>query len=59
MKYTKTNIKQLERILFMYFEWEYEVTPEVSRLVTEMLLDLYDEYKDDERIFSKEKDQDK
>ncbi|WP_260527791.1 hypothetical protein [uncultured Clostridium sp.] len=43
----------------MYFEWEYEVTPEVSKLVTESLLRLYDKYKDDERIFPKEKDQDK
>lgn len=43
----------------MYFEWEYEVTPEVSKLVTEVLLDLYDEYKDNEKIFSKDKDQDK
>ncbi|WP_260553501.1 hypothetical protein [Clostridium botulinum] len=43
----------------MYFEWEYEITPEVSRLITESLLRLYDKYKDDERIFPKEKDQDK
>ncbi|ACD23073.1 hypothetical protein ACTFIN_15270 [Clostridium cagae] len=43
----------------MYFEWEYEVTPEVSKLVTEVLLDLYDESKDNEKIFSKDKDQDK
>ncbi len=43
----------------MYFELEYEITPEVSKLVTESLLRLYDKYKDDERIFPKEKDQDK
>ncbi len=43
----------------MYFELEYEFTPEVSKLVTESLLRLYDKYKDDERIFPKVKDQDK
>ncbi|WP_286674547.1 hypothetical protein [Clostridium sp. ZBS4] len=43
----------------MYFEWEYEVTPEVSKLITESLLRLYDKHKNDEIIFSKEKDQDK
>ncbi|WP_315081813.1 hypothetical protein [uncultured Clostridium sp.] len=43
----------------MYFNWEYEITPEVSRLITESLLRLYDNHKDDERIFSKEKNQNK
>lgn len=43
----------------MYFEWEYEITQEVSKLITESLLRLYDKYKYDERIFSKRKDHDK
>ncbi|WP_286674702.1 hypothetical protein [Clostridium sp. VAP51] len=42
----------------MYFEWEYEITQEVSKLITESLLRLYDKHKYDERIFPKEKDQD-
>ncbi len=36
----------------MNFEWEYEVTPEVSKKVTKALLDMYEKHKDDE-IFLK------
>lgn len=43
----------------MYFDLEYEVTPEVSKLVTESLLRLYDKYKDDERIFPKTSNENK
>lgn len=36
----------------MNFEWEYEVTAEVSKKVTTVLLSMYEKHKDDE-IFLK------
>lgn len=35
----------------MHYNLHYEITPEVSRLVTETMLRIYDEYKDNEKIF--------
>ena len=43
----------------MHYNLHYEETKEVSRLVTLWLLRLYDNYKDDERIFPKNKDEKK
>lgn len=37
----------------MHYNLHYEITPEVSRIVTEAMLRIYDEYKDDEKIFPK------
>lgn len=37
----------------MHYNLHYEITPEVSRLVTETMLRIYDEYKEDKKIFPK------
>lgn len=37
----------------MHYNLHYEITEEVSKLITESLLRLYDKYKDDPRIFPK------
>lgn len=37
----------------MHYNLHYEITPEVSKLVTEAMLRIYDEYKNDEKIFPK------
>lgn len=43
----------------MHYNLHYEITPEVSRLVTEAMLRIYDEYKSDEKIFPKDNEVDK
>ena len=39
----------------MHYNLHYEVTEEVSKLVTRSLLRLYENHKNDEKIFPKEK----
>lgn len=38
----------------MYYNLICEKTEEATKLVTQVLLDLYDKYKDNEEIFHKE-----
>lgn len=38
----------------MYYDLIYDETEEIQTLVTDALLDLYDKYKCDERIYPKE-----
>ena len=38
----------------MYYNLIYEKTDETTKLVTEVILNLYEKYKDDTKIFPKE-----
>lgn len=38
----------------MHYNLRYEINEYVSKLFTEVMLSLYDEYKDNEKIFPKE-----
>lgn len=48
----KSNFKKRYE---MYYDLIYDETEEIQTLVTDVFLELYDKYKDDEEIFQREK----